>query len=81
MTNQKISNAQEELLNIIMDITQRLCRDLDRNLISEARRLYEIRSEKMDILSRIKTSDIVSLPNYPMFVACLHNFDDRFCRV
>lgn len=81
MTNQKISKAQEELLNIIMDITHRLCRDLDRNLISEARRLYEIRSEKMDILSRIKTSDIVSLPNYPMFVACLHNFDDRFCRV
>ena len=44
MTNQKISKAQEELLNIIMDIGHRLWRYFYRKYNIEECRLYKIRA-------------------------------------
>ncbi len=79
MVTKDTTNTQEELLNIIMDITNRFCRELDSNNICEAGRLYDQRMEKMEILSKIKTSDIVNLPNYRMFIASLRSFSDKFC--
>lgn len=73
------SKTQEALLNIIMDITNRFCRELDLNHICEARNLYQMRMDKLAILSKIKTSDMVDLPNYEMFISSLHNFDQKFC--
>ncbi len=68
----------ESLLNKIITLTDSLIAAIDENNIHDAERYYSERVEYIDLLSRIKTSDVAGLPNYEVFIRSLVRFDQKF---
>jgi hypothetical protein len=68
----------EALLNKIITLSESIISALEANKIHDAETYYSERLEYMDILGRIKTSDVTNLPNYELFIRTLVRFDQKF---
>ncbi len=77
MTNRN-SRTQEMLIGRIIRLTNQVMEAVDADRIDDASAYLSERSECLDLLGKIRTCDVNTLPNYPLFINTLVRFDRRF---